>query len=79
MNYAPVTSGTPEDFTVSQSRQDGCLGGYQRCCEHSGPWGVDLFASCFAAVWGCVLACCEGVGSCCGGCGRLCLSGCCLC
>ncbi|KAF2639373.1 hypothetical protein P280DRAFT_60210 [Massarina eburnea CBS 473.64] len=64
MTYAPF-QGTPEDFTVSQSRDDGSCGSCARCCDDSGPWGVDIFAGCIGGIAACFAACCEGLVGCC--------------
>lgn len=75
MNYAPMSD--PEDYGVAQSQEMGGVGDkLNRCCDRSGPWGVDIFASCIAGCWAGVLACFDGCGDCCGdclgGCGDCC-------
>lgn len=75
MNYAPMSD--PEDYGVAQSQEMGDMGSrMNRCCDRSGPWGVDIFASCIAGCWAGVMACFDGCGDCCGeccgGCGDCC-------
>lgn len=75
MNYAPMSD--PEDYGIAQSQEMGGVGDkINRCCDRSGPWGVDIFASCIAGCWAGVLACFDGCGDCCGdclgGCGNCC-------
>jgi hypothetical protein len=67
MNYAPAD---PEDYTVSQSRDDGgCCGARcNRSCDCNGPWCVEILSSWITIIIAAIGACTSDCGDCCSGC-----------